>query len=505
MANELIAAFQALWNYQTALVLFIGVPLGIMVGVLPGIGAAVGVTVLLPLTFNMDPLIGIAMLIAVYCGAFYGGAVSAVLINTPGTPAAICTTMDGYPLARKGQAHKALAVAVVSSFIGGMISVLVLSFTAPLIATAALKFSYTERFAVAVFGIIMVVTTTSRKDFLKGLIMGIFGLFLSCVGQDQMGSAERFTFGILELTKGISLLPVVVGLFALSQALKLTEQGFKKVTLAGMQDKVGLKQTFALVLKHVPTLLKSSMIGTIVGAIPGTGAAISTFIAYAEAKRTSKNPEQFGEGAVEGVIASESSNNSVTGGALIPLLTLGIPGDPITAIMLGAFLVHGLIPGPNLFIEAGSFVYGIFISMIAIYILILVFGYYCARPFAAICKIREAILVPVILVISFVGSYAVNSSLFDVSLTLIFGLLGYFLTRFNFPLAPIIMGLVLGPMAEEGLRQSLAVSQGSWLIFFSHPVSGIFLTISVLIVLFKVYKLLRDEKKDSVNQNACTS
>ncbi len=490
MFADLIAGWSALLDIKLILILLFSVPLGIVVGVLPGVGAMVGVTVLLPLTFGMDPSTGICMLVAVYCGAFYGGAVSAILINTPGTPAAICTILDGYPMARKGEAHRALTAAVVASFIGGVFSVIVLTFCAPLSAKVALKFSYTEYFSVAIFGIIMVITSSSRKSFLKGLIMGTFGLFLSTVGQDKMGTVGRFTFDILDLSRGLPLLPVVVGLFAISQALLLTEKGAKAVQLERMESKAGLWEIFKVMGRFKATLLKSSLIGTLVGAVPGTGAAISSFVAYSEAKRASKTPEKFGKGYIEGVIASESSNNSVTGGALIPVLTLGIPGDPITAIMLGAFLVHGLIPGPMLFVESAVFVNTIFSTMLVTYFLILGFGYFGTYIFAAFLKVREAILVPIILVISFIGAYAVNSSLFDVGLALIFGVVGYFLTKFGFPLPPIVMGLLLGPIAEESLRQSLVVSDGSWAIFVTKPISAAFLLVTALIVIRKAYVLL---------------
>jgi putative tricarboxylic transport membrane protein len=490
MFADLMAGWAAVLNIKMILILLFSVPLGIIVGVLPGVGAMVGVTVLLPLTFGMDPAMGICMLVAVYCGAFYGGAVSAILINTPGTPAAICTILDGYPMARKGEAHRALTTAVVASFIGGVFSVIVLTFFAPLIAKVALKFSYTEYFSIAMFGIIMVITSSSRKSFLKGLIMGTFGLLLSTVGQDKMGTVARFTFDILDLSRGLPLLPVVVGLFAISQALLLTEQGAKAVRLERMESRAGLAEIFKAMGKFKATLLKSSLIGTVVGAIPGTGAAISSFVAYSEARRASKTPEKFGTGYIEGVVASESSNNSVTGGALIPVLTLGIPGDPITAIMLGAFLVHGLIPGPMLFVEEATFVNTIFATMMVTYFLILLFGYFGAYIFAAFLKVREAILVPIILVISFIGAYAVNSSLFDVGIALIFGVVAYFLIKFGFPLPPIVMGLLLGPIAEESLRQSLVVSDGSWTIFMIKPISAAFLIVTALIVLRKAYVLI---------------
>jgi putative tricarboxylic transport membrane protein len=285
----------------------------------------------------------------------------------------------------------------------------------------------------------MVISSSSRGSFLKGLLMGTFGLFLSTVGQDRMGTVERFTFGILDMSRGLPLLSVVVGLFAISQALLLAEQGAKAVRLEKMEEKSGLLEIFKLMGRFKATLLKSSLIGTLVGATPGTGAAISSFVAYSEAKRVSKTPEKFGSGYVEGVVASESSNNSVTGGALIPVLTLGIPGDPITAIMLGAFLVHGLIPGPMLFVESATFVYTIFSTMLITYFLILFYGYFGAYLFAAFLKVREAIL---------------------------------------------------GPIAEESLRQSLVVSDGSWMIFITKPISAIFLGVTTLIVLRKTYVML---------------
>lgn len=494
MLTGIINGWSAVLDINLLFTLLFSVPLGIVVGVLPGVGAMVGITVLLPLTFTMGPVVGISMLIAVYCGSFYGGSVSAILINTPGSPAAICTILDGYPMARNGEAHRAMNAAVVASFLGGVISVIILTFCAPLIAAVALKFSYTEYFAIAIFGIIMVVTTSEKGSFVKGLAMGTLGLILSTVGQDKMGTAERFTFNILELFRGLPLLPVLVGLFAISQALVLTEKGAKPIKLQNMEKRTGLLASFKDVLKYKLTLLKSSLIGTAVGAIPGTGSSISTFVSYSEAKRASKTPEKFGTGYVEGVIASESSNNSVTGGALIPVLALGIPGDAITAIMLGAFLVHGLIPGPMLFIESLDFVNAIFAIMMVTYFLILFMGFYGAKLFASVLKIREAILVPVILVLSFLGAYSINSSLFDVGIACVFGVVGYVLNKYNFPLAPIVMGLILGPIAEEGLRQSLMMSKGSWSVLVTQPISASFLVLSALIVLRKVYVLLFSKK-----------
>jgi putative tricarboxylic transport membrane protein len=476
-------------------IILFSVPLGIIVGVLPGIGATVGVTVLLPLTFGMAPIMGITMLLAVYCGAFYGGAISAILINTPGTPAAICTILDGYPMAIKGEGEVALSTSVWASFVGGMISVVLLSFTAPLLAEVALKFSYTEYFAISFFGLIMVVFTTGRGEFLKGFMMAILGLFLSTIGQDKMSIIQRFTFGILELTRGLQLLPILVGLFAISQALILTEMQIKRLDM----KMFGKSRRWLIGLRSLSaaknTLIKSSIIGTIVGAIPGTGAAVASFVAYTEAKRSSKTPEKFGTGEVEGIVASESANNGVTGGALIPLLTLGIPGDPITAVMLGAFLVHGLFPGPALFIQHTDFVYAIFVAMGVIYVFMLFYGVFAARLFAMVLKLHESILAPAILVICFVGAYAMNSSLFDVGIATIFGVVGYILTKFRFPLPPIILGLILGPIAEEGLRQSLIKSDGCWAIFFTKPISAIFLGLAGLVIFHHIYTLWKASKK----------
>jgi putative tricarboxylic transport membrane protein len=489
MWQDVFMGMGSLLDLKLLFVLFMSVPVGIIVGVLPGINATVGVTILLPLTFGMEPVHGIGMLIAVYCGAFYGGAISAVLINTPGTPAAICTMMDGYPMALRGEAHKAMTTSLTASFSGGIISLVVLCFSAPLIAGMALKFSYAEYFAIALFGIVMVIISSSRKSFFKGLVTGTLGLALSCFGQDKMGTVDRFTFGILELSKGLPLLPVLVGLFAISQALLLTEQKERKIDLRRMETKEGLWDNFKLLYRYRKTLLKSSMIGTIIGAIPGTGAAIAAFVSYSEAKRSSKTPEKFGTGYVEGIVAAESADNGVTGGALIPLLTLGIPGDPITAVMIGAFLVHGLVPGPTLFVDSGPFVYGVFAAMLVSYLLILAWGYLGVPLFSSILKVREAILVPAILIVCFVGAYADNYSLFDVGLALVFGVIGYFLAKFDFPIPPVVMGMVLGPIAEEGLRQSLIVSDGSWAIFVTKPISAAFLALTLIVVLHRMYAL----------------
>jgi putative tricarboxylic transport membrane protein len=487
MIDQLDNILALLWEPTFLFVVIVSVPLGIIIGVLPGIGATMGVTVLLPLTFGMSPIFGITMLLGVYCGAAYGGAIPAVLINTPGTPSAICTILDGYPMATRGEAETALSTSVWASFAGGIISVALLSFLAPMLAEVAMKFSYTEYFAISFFGIIMVVFTVSRGEFLKGLIMAAFGLFLSTVGQDNMSPIQRFTFGILKLSRGLPLLPILVGIFAISQALVLTQGKIKAVELKmagkGSRWLIGLRVLAA----NKMTLIKSSLIGTMVGAIPGTGGAVASFVAYSEAKRASKTPEKFGTGHAEGVVASESANNGVTGGALIPLLTLGIPGDAVTAVMLGAFVAQGLFPGPALFIQHSDIVYSIFLAMGLIYIFLLVYGVFAARLFAAVLKLQESILVPVILVICFVGAYSVNSSLLDVGIAIIFGVIGYILTKLRFPLPPIILGLILGPIAEEGLRQSLIRSDGSWAILVTSPISAVFLCLTMLVVIRQLY------------------
>lgn len=489
---NLISALSNVFNPITLAAIAAGVTMGIVIGALPGLSATMGVALLLPITFGMDPGVGLPMLVALYCGAMYGGSISAILINTPGTPAAAATCLDGYPMAQRGEAGKAIGFSLTASFCGGIFSAFALLFIAPALSRVSLLFGPAEYFTLAILGLTLI-ATLAQGDWIKGLMSGTLGLFLATVGLDIVTAQSRFTFGQVELLGGIPLVVVLIGLFSISQALLLIEKKVKndveakKVSGRILPKLRELKEVWV-------TILRSSIIGTLVGMIPGTGGDLATWVGYNEAKRSSKNSELFGTGIPEGVVASEAANNAVTGGALIPLLTLGIPGSSVTAVLLGGFLVHGLRPGPKFMTEYGDLSFTIIISLFVVNIFLLILGIFFGKMGVYITKVREDFLAPVIITLSVIGSYAINNSVFDVGLMFIFGLLGYIMVKCKFPTAPMVLGLVLGPIAETGLQQSLIISSGSWLIFVTKPVSLTLLILAIISLSSAIIKDLRKKK-----------
>lgn len=489
---NLISALSNVFNPITLAAIAAGVTMGIVIGALPGLSATMGVALLLPITFGMDPGVGLPMLVALYCGAMYGGSISAILINTPGTPAAAATCLDGYPMAQRGEAGKAIGFSLTASFCGGIFSAFALLFIAPALSRVSLLFGPAEYFTLAILGLTLI-ATLAQGDWIKGLMSGTLGLFLATVGLDIVTAQSRFTFGQVELLGGIPLVVVLIGLFSISQALLLIEKKVKndveakKVSGRILPKLRELKEVWV-------TILRSSIIGTFVGMIPGTGGDLATWVGYNEAKRSSKNSELFGTGIPEGVVASEAANNAVTGGALIPLLTLGIPGSSVTAVLLGGFLVHGLRPGPKFMTEYGDLSFTIIISLFVVNIFLLILGIFFGKMGVYITKVREDFLAPVIITLSVIGSYAINNSVFDVGLMFVFGLLGYIMVKCKFPTAPMVLGLVLGPIAETGLQQSLLISSGSWLIFVTKPVSLTLLILAIISLSSAIIKDLRKKK-----------
>ena len=467
-----------------------GVAGGIAIGSLPGLTATMGVAVLLPITFGMSSSVGMAVLIGVYVGAIYGGSISAILLKTPGTPAAAATVLDGHELANQGLAAKALSISTIASFTGGMISTIILVTVSPWLASMALKFSAPEYFMLAVFGL-SIIGSISGKSILKGLMAGIFGLMISTVGLDYVTSYPRFTFDQLELYNGPPIIPVLVGLFAISEAFVQMEK------LGAEKDEevfTGFKRSWismAELRQIMPTMIKSGLIGTFIGAIPGAGADIAAFVTYNEARRSSKNRDMFGKGALEGVAAPESGNNGVTGGAMIPLLTLGVPGDAVTAILLGALIIQGLQPGPLLFSEAPDFVYGIFTSLFVGNILMLLFGLLGIKLFCRVVELRKCYIIPLILTLSIVGAFSMNNSMFDVWVCLLFGVIGYLMQKAEIPSSPIILAVILGPMAESNLRRALLMYEGSYSFLWTRPITGLF----ILATLFSVFSSWRHNRK----------
>ena len=478
--NTILEIISNLFTLQNLLILNLGLATGIIIGSLPGLTATMGVALLLPLTFGLGSVPGMLLLLGVYCGGIYGGSITGILIKTPGTPSAAATVLDGYPMAEKGEASRALDMALIASVIGGLFSAFVLMFIAPIIAQFALKFGPIEYFAIAVFGL-TIISGISGDSVIKGLIMGLLGLLVTTIGLDPVGGIDRFTFDIIQLASGINIIPAMIGLFAIAEIIRKAKTVNMPVDEAIKFQKK--KLPFKEVLLYWKTLLRSSMIGTFIGAIPGTGSAIASFISYNEAKRNSKDPASFGKGNIEGIAASECANNAVTGAALIPLLTLGIPGDPTTAILIGALIMQGIIAGPLLFVEERQWVYSIMIGLVLLNIFMLIQGKLFIKAFANVVKVPTKILLPILIVLCVIGSFAVHNTVFDVLLMLVFGLIGYVLLKLDFPLTPMVIAIVLGPLAENNMRRALIMSQGDFRIFFTKPISAIFLTISILVIL----------------------
>jgi putative tricarboxylic transport membrane protein len=470
----------------------VGVAVGIIVGALPGLTATMGVALVLPLTFGMEPVAGLLLLSGVYFGGVYGGSITAILLKTPGTPAAAATALDGYALAQKGMAGKALGVATLSSFTGGTLSIVILMFLSPILANIALEFSAPETFALAVFGL-SIIASISGKSLVKGLIAGMVGLLLAMVGLDPILGFPRFTGGIEQMVNGVPFIPIMIGLFAASEA-------FKSLSEMNVKEKVKVKiekilPSWAELRRLIPTLLRSTALGTFIGIIPGAGADIAAFVSYNEAKRFSKDKDGFGKGKIEGVSSCEAGANACTGGALVPLLTLGIPGDAVTAVMLGALMVQGLQPGPLLFKNNGDLVYTLFIGMIICYAIMLLMGLFASRYFARVVEIPREILTPIILVLCIVGSYAINNSFFDVIIMAVAGVVGYFMQKYDFPASPIVLALILGPMAESQFRRALALSNGSYDIFYTRPIPLVLLLLSAITLLTPIVKAVWQQRK----------
>jgi putative tricarboxylic transport membrane protein len=435
------------------------------------------VALLIPFTFGMNKIAAISMLTALYCGGTYGGSITAILVHAPGTPAAAATAFDGFPLAQKGQAGKALGMACVSSAVGGIFSVICLIFLAPFLAEIAIDFGPPEYFALTVFGLSMI-SSVGSKSVLKNLIGGCIGVFLATVGMDEITGYSRYDFGLTELMDGVNFIPVMIGLFAAAQVFRQAEQGIKQIKL----DKkiTGLLPTWQDIKDVKGTLLRSSIIGTFIGILPAEGGTVASFIGYNEAKRFSKHPEKFGTGVLEGIAGPECANNAATGGAMVPTLALGIPGSGTTAVILGALLIHGLRPGPLLFVQHADVVYAIFAGMLLANLLFLGIGLGGAKLFSHIVRVPNYILNPIILTLCVVGSYALSNNMADVWIMLICGVVGYKMRAYGFAAAPIVLGLVLGELIEIALRRSLIVFNNNPLVFLTRPYSLFFIILTVL-------------------------
>jgi len=461
--------------------LFLGVAGGIIVGAIPGLTGSVGIILLLPFIYQLDASTAIVMLCGMFCGAIYGGSISAILISIPGTPSAAATVLDGYPLAQKGEAGKAIGIATIASTTGGIISTFCLMFIAPQLARFALKFGPEEYFALMIFGL-TIIASVSGESLVKGLISGFFGLLIATIGLDPVTGYARFSFNIPNLMTGFPLLPVLIGLFAISQIFIQLEAVGKKIIHFKQKIK-NVLPSFKELKRLFTVIIASSFLGTFIGIIPGTGGTIASFLAYSEAKRWSKDPDSFGRGNIIGVAAPEAANNGTTGGAMVPLLSLGIPGDVITAVMLGALLLIGIRPGPLLFKEHPEIINSIFAGMLLANVLILLLGILSVRLFPQVLRTPAAILFPIIFTLCFLGAFSLNNSVYDMFIALIFGIIGYIMRKNNFPAAPVVLGVVLGPIAEDELGRALIISHGDWTVLFQSPLAIFFYVISIFSLL----------------------
>jgi putative tricarboxylic transport membrane protein len=466
------------------LILLIGsVFMGIAVGAAPGLTPTMAIGLLVPLTFAMSSHAAFIMMLGIYCGGIYGGSITAILLNLPGTPTAAVTAIEGYPMTQKGESGTALGVATVCSTLGGLISCIFLIFLSPNLASVATMLGGPEYFCLALFATVTVVALTGAS-IVKSLIATCLGLLISTIGLDRVGSFPRFTFGVNELLIGIPASPAIIGLLCVSEVFRLAEQSDISVKIK--KSTATFMATIKLLPKLWKTIIKSSLIGTYIGILPATGALMASFLAYGEAKRSSKHPEEFGKGAVEGVCASETANNAVTGGAMIPLLTLGIPGDTNTLMMMGAMFVQGLIPGPTLFREQTVLIYVIYIAMILSNLLIMPFGLFMSNQIAKVALIKKRYIMSAVAVLAIAGGSIGMGHIYYFWITITFGILGYIFEKSGFPVIALGMAIILGPLMEANLRSSLMDPEFGFLMFFTRPIALIFMVLSVLMVIYGI-------------------
>jgi putative tricarboxylic transport membrane protein len=475
----------------------IGCVLGTLIGVLPGLGPAAGTALLIPITFKLDPTAAIIMLAAIYYGAMYGGTITSVLINVPGEAASVVTCLDGYEMAKQGRAGAALGIAAIGSFIGGTVATFGLVLVALPLTRFALKFGPSEYFSLLLVGLSLVMGLAG-KSLAKALVMGIIGLIFSFVGVDPVEGAPRFTFGIAPLMDGVGFVPVVMGFFGIGEILINAE-----ISLTGVMAGEGKVSSFFPRRDEwrvsVTSILRGTGLGFFLGLIPGTNSAVASFMSYSIERKVSNHPDKFGTGVIEGVAAPETANNAYANAALIPLFTLGIPGSPTIAILMGALIMNGLTPGPLLFSQHAAFVWAVIASLYIGNVILLILNLPLVGWWAKLLKIPYNILMVFILVFCIIGAYSLNNSLFDVGMMIFCGLLGYLFKKLDFPLAPAILTLILGPLMEQSLRESLSVSHGSYAIFFTHPISLFFLVLAAIILATSAWQAwpsaIREESK----------
>ena len=481
-------AFAAVFEPTTFVMMLVGCIGGILVGAIPGITGSTGIILLLPLVYTLDMLPALVVMSGMFCGIMYGGAIPAVLIQTPGTPSAAATSLDGYPLAQQGKAGKAITISLVSSVIGGLFSGICLMTLSPILAKWALQFQAPEYFALALFGLALIASSSS--DLLKGLLSGFMGIFIGCIGVNGLTGTQRFTFNSVFLLGGINVLPLLVGLFAISQVF---------IDVKASREELPVQQTKAKDYwltkeewkRITMPMIIAAVVGMVIGVAPGAGGAIACFLGYEAAKKISKYPEEYGKGSIEGLAAAECANNATTGGDLVPLITLGVPGDSITAVMMGAFMLVGIRPGPLLFVNHADEMQVFFVAFMLMQIVILIFGALGTPLWIKVLKIPKTILMPAVMLLCFLGAYSLSNSVNDALFALIFGVVGYFMKKYGFPAPPMILGLVLGDMAEQNLNRTLLIHQGNWSVLFTRPISGILMLIAIVTILGSLWPVIK--------------
>ncbi len=486
MIENLISGFEIIFHWKHLIAIVIGSSLGLVVGVIPGLTATMAVSLILPLTFDMEFVTSIMLLVGAYKGGIFGGSITAILLNTPGTPASAATVLDGYSLTKQGKGVKALKMAKYASTLGDFCSDLVLIAVAAPLAAIALRFGPPEIAMLIAFSLTIVAGVAGRS-MVKGLVSGTIGLLLATVGLDPIMTSRRLTFNIVELDGGISLIPLLIGLFALSEVLyqlgRKSETHADQFVIKHSSDPADNRVSWAELKGSLRTIFRGTVIGTGIGIIPGIGTGIASFMSYGQAKRASKHPDEFGRGSLEGIAASESGNSAVVGATFIPLLTIGIPGDIITAVIMGAFMIQGFIPGPLLFRDHAKIIYAIFVGFIICDIVYYIIGTMTMKYAAYLSKVPRNILFPIVFIFCVVGSYAIQHSLFDVGIMVVFGIVGFFMLKFEFATAPLLIAFILSPIGEAALRQSLLMSSGSLGIFVTRPIACGFLVLTALSIL----------------------
>jgi len=478
--------------------ILLGVIVGIIFGCIPGLSSTMAVVLFLPLSFGMTPMNGIALLVGLYLGGISGGLISAILIKIPGTSASISTVFDGAPMADNGEAGKALGCGILYSFLGGLISIFALMFLSPLLGKAVLAFTPVEYFAISVFSL-TIIASLAGDSIINGLLAGLFGLAISCVGMAPLDAVPRFTFGKYQLMSGFNIVVILIGMYAVTDIILA---GLGRKTLSKRMKKSefhlrGFGISMNDFIKQLPNMVRSALIGIGIGILPGIGGSTAGIMAYTATKNASKTPEKFGKGIIDGVIASETANNAVIGGSLIPLITMGIPGNTVTAVFLGGLTIHGIAPGPLVFAKSGQYIYGIYFALIVANIFMILFERGLLRWFVKILDLPKYILFPLIMVCCVVGAYANNSRTFDIWGVVAFGMIGFLFKKLHISSTPLIIGFILGTMTETNLRRALQASAGSWSVFVTRPISVVFLVVAVISVIMTI-------KRNRVKKAAAT-